>query len=115
LARRGDSSAHRPWIYAIHTYSGAFPENLHSARYSTVVLKPSGAGGIPVKGAVLRDGSRSMAVHEYECQACHQRFEITQPMHEYERLKEQPPTCPGCGEQQTRPVVSLFSCKPAIT
>jgi len=29
-----------------------------------------------------------MAVYEYECEACHQRFEIQQPMRDYERLKE---------------------------
>jgi putative FmdB family regulatory protein len=52
-----------------------------------------------------------MAVYEYECQACHRRFEIQLPMHEYERLKGDPPACPGCGEKQTRQVVSLFSCK----
>ena len=54
-----------------------------------------------------------MAVYEYECQACQQRFEIQQPMHDYERLREDPPACPGCGQKQTRQVVSLFSCKPA--
>jgi putative FmdB family regulatory protein len=54
-----------------------------------------------------------MAVYEYECQACHQRFEIQHPMHDYEQLKGDPPACPGCGKKQTRQVVSLFSCKPA--
>jgi putative FmdB family regulatory protein len=56
-----------------------------------------------------------MAVYEYECQACGQRFEVTAPMSEYERLKKEPPACPGCGKQQTQQVVSLFSCKPAST
>ena len=54
-----------------------------------------------------------MPVYEYECQACHQRFEIQQPMHDYEQLKGDPPACPDCGKKQTRQVVSLFSCKPA--
>ncbi len=56
-----------------------------------------------------------MAVYEYECQACQRRFEIQQPMHDYERLREDPPACPGCGQKQTRQVVSLFSCKPATS
>ena len=56
-----------------------------------------------------------MAVYEYECQACGQRFEVTAPMSEYERLKKEPPACPGCGKQQTQQVVSHFSCKPAST
>jgi putative FmdB family regulatory protein len=56
-----------------------------------------------------------MAVYEYECQACGQRFEVTVPMSQYERLKTEPPACPACGKQQTQQVVSLFSCKPAST
>jgi putative FmdB family regulatory protein len=56
-----------------------------------------------------------MAVYEYECEACQQRFEIQQPMRDYERLKEDPPACPGCGEKRTRQVVSLFTCKPATS
>jgi putative FmdB family regulatory protein len=53
-----------------------------------------------------------MAVYEYECEACRQRFEVKRPMQEYERLRSDPPACPGCGQKQTRQVVSLFSCKP---
>lgn len=56
-----------------------------------------------------------MAVYEYECQACGQRFEVTVPMSQYERLKNEPPPCPGCGKADTRQAVSLFSCKPAST
>ncbi len=56
-----------------------------------------------------------MAVYEYECQACGKRFDVTVPMSQYERLKNEPPTCPSCGKQQTRQAVSLFSCKPAST
>ena len=67
---------------------------------------------IPVLGAVPRQEGRSMAVYEFECQACHERFEVKQPMHESERLRSDPPACPGCGKKQTRQVVSLFSCKP---
>jgi putative FmdB family regulatory protein len=56
-----------------------------------------------------------MAVYEYECQACGNRFEVTRPMSQYDRLKSEPPPCPACGKAETRQVVSLFSCKPAST
>ena len=36
-----------------------------------------------------------MAVYEYECQACQRRFEIQQPMHDYERLKRGSAGLPG--------------------
>lgn len=52
-----------------------------------------------------------MAQYEYECQACGERFQVTAPMHEHDRLKEQPPTCPQCGQQQARQLVSHFECK----
>jgi putative FmdB family regulatory protein len=54
-----------------------------------------------------------MAVYEFQCQACGHRFEIKAPMSEHERLKQEPPACPGCGKRETRQAVSLFSCKPA--
>jgi putative FmdB family regulatory protein len=53
-----------------------------------------------------------MAVYEFECQACHERFEVTATMTEHDRLKEQPPACPKCGQRQSRQLTSLFSCKP---
>jgi putative FmdB family regulatory protein len=54
-----------------------------------------------------------MASYEFECQACRERFEITVPMSEHDRLKADPPTCPKCASHDTRPVVSLFSSRPA--
>ena len=52
-----------------------------------------------------------MAVYEFECTACGERFEVTRPMSEHDRLQEQAPTCPKCGQARTRQLVSLFSCK----
>jgi putative FmdB family regulatory protein len=53
-----------------------------------------------------------MAVYEFECQDCGERFEVTVPIKEHDRLKESPPACPTCGKQQTRQLASMFSCKP---
>ena len=52
-----------------------------------------------------------MAVYEFECQACGERFQVTTPMHEHDHMKERPPTCPKCGQEQTRQLVSHFECK----
>ncbi len=56
-------------------------------------------------------GEMEMAVYEFECQACNERFEITMPISEHDKLKEQPPACPKCGKLETRQLVSSFSCK----
>ena len=79
-----------------------------------MVARPS-EPGIPQALAVgvsmtLEVGT--MAVYEFECQACHERFEVSAPMTEHDRLKEQPPACPKCGQRQSRQLTSLFSCKP---
>jgi putative FmdB family regulatory protein len=63
--------------------------------------------------AVARSGT--MAVYEFSCQACGERFEVTAPMSEHERLTREPPACPACGKKETQQVVSLFSCRPAST
>jgi putative FmdB family regulatory protein len=52
-----------------------------------------------------------MAVYEFECAACGERFEVQRPMSEHGHLKEQAPTCPTCGKTDTRQLVSVFSCK----
>ena len=52
-----------------------------------------------------------MAVYEFECQDCGERFEVTVPIKEHDRLKESPPACPTCGKQQTSQLASMFSCK----
>lgn len=51
-----------------------------------------------------------MAVYEFECRACNERFEITMPTSEHDKLKEQPPVCPKCGKE-SRQLVTDFSCK----
>ena len=53
-----------------------------------------------------------MAMYEYECQACGERFEVRASMSEHDTWKEQPPACPKCGKVETRQLVSNFSCKP---
>ncbi|HZU16104.1 MAG TPA: zinc ribbon domain-containing protein [Candidatus Dormibacteraeota bacterium] len=52
-----------------------------------------------------------MAVYEFECQACGERFELSLPISQHDRLKDDPPECPKCKGKQTRQVVSMFSCK----
>jgi putative FmdB family regulatory protein len=52
-----------------------------------------------------------MAVYEFECESCGERFEVSAPVKEHDRLKEQPPECPKCGERQTRQQVTMFGCK----
>ena len=54
-----------------------------------------------------------MASYEFECQACHERFQVTVPMSEHDALKAHPPVCPKCASGDTRQLVSLFSSKPA--
>jgi putative FmdB family regulatory protein len=57
------------------------------------------------------EGGGMMAVYEFECGACGERFEVQRPMSEHDHLKEQAPTCPKCGKTNTRQLVSVFSCK----
>lgn len=52
-----------------------------------------------------------MAVYEFECQACGERFEVNVPISQHDQLKEKPPACPKCGKRKTHQLVSLFSCK----
>jgi putative FmdB family regulatory protein len=52
-----------------------------------------------------------MAVYEFECQACGKRFEVSVPISQHDKLKEDPPACPDCQKKDTRQLVSNFSCK----
>ena len=52
-----------------------------------------------------------MAVYEFECRACGQRFEVSKAMSEHDHLKADPPECPRCGATDTHQLVSLFGCK----
>lgn len=52
-----------------------------------------------------------MAVYEFECQACGERFELTMSISDHDRLKNEPPACPKCEKTETRQLVSMFSCK----
>jgi putative FmdB family regulatory protein len=52
-----------------------------------------------------------MAMYEFECGGCGERFELRVPISEHDRLKKEPPVCPKCGKSDTRQVVSMFSCK----
>jgi hypothetical protein len=44
-----------------------------------------------------------MAVYEFECGACGERFEVQRPMSEHDHLKEQAPTLPEVWEDQHSP------------
>lgn len=52
-----------------------------------------------------------MAVYEFECRSCGERFEVNVPMTEHDKLKASPPACPKCGKKRTQQLVSMFSCK----
>lgn len=52
-----------------------------------------------------------MAMYEFECKACGERFQVNVPMTQHDRLKEQPPACPKCGKRQTHQLVTTFACK----
>ena len=52
-----------------------------------------------------------MAVYEFECQSCGERFEVRMGISEHDRTKDQPPACPKCGKRETRQLVSSFNCK----
>lgn len=52
-----------------------------------------------------------MAMYEFECQACGERFEVNVPISQHDRLKGEPPACPACAKTETRQLVSMFSCK----
>ena len=52
-----------------------------------------------------------MAVYEFECQECGERFELTMSISDHDRLKKEPPACPKCEKTETRQLVSMFSCK----
>jgi putative FmdB family regulatory protein len=52
-----------------------------------------------------------MAVYEYECRACGERFELRASMAEHDSWKGRPPACPGCAGTDTNQLVSTFSCK----
>ena len=52
-----------------------------------------------------------MAVYEFECTECGERFDVNVNMKEHDRIKERPPTCPKCGANQTHQLVSQFGCK----
>jgi putative FmdB family regulatory protein len=52
-----------------------------------------------------------MAVYEIECQSCGERFEVNASISEHEGWNGKPPPCPKCGKQETRQLVSNFSCK----
>ena len=48
-----------------------------------------------------------MAIYEFECQACCERFEITRAISHRDELKQQPPVCPKCGSAETYEVAPL--------
>ena len=53
-----------------------------------------------------------MAIYEFECTACHERFEVSRAMSQHDELKQHPPVCPKCGEPNTREMAPLVGYKP---
>jgi len=52
-----------------------------------------------------------MAIYEFECVACGERFEVTRAMSRHDELKHEPPTCPKCGQAGAREVAPLVGYK----
>jgi putative FmdB family regulatory protein len=52
-----------------------------------------------------------MAIYEFECTACGERFEISKAMSQHDALKQQPPACPKCGKQTTHELTPLVAYK----
>jgi putative FmdB family regulatory protein len=52
-----------------------------------------------------------MAIYEFECSACGERFEVTRPMSQHDELKEQAPACPKCGQPAPRELAPLVGYK----
>jgi putative FmdB family regulatory protein len=52
-----------------------------------------------------------MAIYEFECVACGERFEVTRAMSQHEELKQHTPACPKCGKAETREVAPLVGYK----
>jgi putative FmdB family regulatory protein len=52
-----------------------------------------------------------MAIYEFDCATCGERFEVNRPMSEHDRLKQTPPSCPKCGAADTHERVPLVSTK----
>ncbi len=48
-----------------------------------------------------------MAIYEFECAECDERFEVTRPIHEHDEVRNQPPNCPKCGARARREIVPL--------
>jgi len=53
-----------------------------------------------------------MAIYEFECWACGERFEVTRPMSEHDLLKRESPPCPKCGASGAHSLAPLINTKP---
>jgi putative FmdB family regulatory protein len=52
-----------------------------------------------------------MAIYEFECTACGERFEVSKAMSQHDQLKQQPPACPKCGKSETHELAPLVGYK----
>jgi putative FmdB family regulatory protein len=52
-----------------------------------------------------------MAIYEFECTACGERFEVTKAMSQHDALKQHPPACPKCGKTETHELAPLVGYK----
>jgi putative FmdB family regulatory protein len=52
-----------------------------------------------------------MAMYEFECADCGERFVVQRPISQHDLLRDQPPICPRCGKTDTHQLVSVFSCR----
>jgi putative FmdB family regulatory protein len=63
------------------------------------------------RGGVLVRRRWTMAIYEFECTACGERFEVSRAMSQHDELKHQPPPCPRCGHSGTHEVAPLVGYK----
>ena len=52
-----------------------------------------------------------MAMYDFECTACGERFEVSKAMSQHDELKQHAPRCPKCGESKTRELAPLVGYK----
>jgi len=54
---------------------------------------------------VCRTRGGMMALYEYKCAACEERFDLMRPM----SAADEPAACPECGSEDSRRVISNFA------
>jgi putative FmdB family regulatory protein len=114
-------TGHRQLVQLLVDHGGGRTRRYGSHRRAFLRIPGVGTRLSPAEG--VRNASSSailggrprwrcdMAIYEFECQGCAERFEVNSSMSEHDHLKEEPPACPKCQSTDTRQLVSIFGCK----